>query len=643
MAVPPESVPLQEQLVNFQYHALETQSTFRLLRLHGGHGDRIVCSLVHHTLGSATCPSYRAVSYTWGRDTASYTIHMPGPSIVRIRENLRNALRSIRDERSDCWLWIDAICIKQRSNEERNHQIKLMAEIYSNANVVLVWLQSANEDADVGPAFDFVRTAVAHDTTDRSVFNYVQAHFRTSRSVWSSVKRLCQLRYWTRKWIIQELVMVRSVVLQTGDSQCSMLDIEKFCDQLQSHRNRHAYFDATAGSSSETREALEFGRNLVSSPAARLVLQRSAETRGERQPRLLHELIERYADSICYLPCDHVYALYSLVGDHRRHLSGDYAAEPVDRFAAVLYFAHIHDHLLPANVLAFASLLMRLLGVTQATVRLRSAQLETFQLTVPATVLGTVTLQPESEASIALRTRIEPLQPMRTLTFDTRPEVWELTTVAGSVGAEERVGRPDMAFFSIVESGLQSLAACRLESNDAIWHFPTTQLVFAVRTLPGDQAMIVGRAYLFSAATRPGDPLNFWLTQPSNYNAARRGTQHISAHWAKILALGWSGLPAQELKVSPQRAPEPGLRTHPLETLEEVRTRAGPPAIQCLKILGIGLGIVVSAPLLLAGGAVALVVSVAASGGSTEWVILGIVVAGCVFGIIIGVVCCGCC
>ncbi|KAK1822633.1 hypothetical protein LTR12_002980 [Friedmanniomyces endolithicus] len=543
---------------------------------------------------------------------------MPGPSIIKIRENLRNALRSIRDERSDCWLWIDAICIKQRSNEERNHQIKLMAEIYSNANVVLVWLQSANEDADVGTAFDFVRTAVAHDTTGRSVFNYIQAHFRTSRSTWNAVKRLCQLRYWTRKWIIQELVMARSVVLQTGDSQCSMLDFEKFCGQLQTHRDQHAYYDARAGSSSETRETLEFGRNLVSSPAARLVLQRSAETRGKRQPRLLHELIERYADSVCYLPCDHVYALYSLVGEHRRHLSVDYAAEPVERFAAVLHFALTHDHLLPAKVLAFASLLMKLLGVTQETVRRRSAQLENFQLVVPATVLGAVTLQPESEASIALRTRIEPLQPMRTLTFDTRPEVWELTTVGGSVGAEERVGRPDMAFFSIIESALQGLAACRLESNDAIWHFPTTQLVFAVRTLPGHRAMIVGRAYLFSAATRPGDPLNFWLTQPSSYNAARGGAQHISAHWAKVLALGWSGLSAQELKVSPQLAPEPGLPTHPLETLEGVRTRAGPPAIQCLKVLGIGLGIVISAPFILVGGAVALAVSVAGAGGGTE-------------------------
>ncbi|KAK0826789.1 hypothetical protein LTR73_006123 [Friedmanniomyces endolithicus] len=555
---------------------------------------------------------------------------MPGPSIIKIRENLRNALRSIRDERSDCWLWIDAICIRQSSNEERNHQIKLMAKIYRKANVVLVWLQSANEDADVGTAFDFVRTAVAHDTTDRSVFNYIQAHFRTSRSTWNAVKRLCQLRYWTRKWIIQELVMARSVVLQTGDSQCSMLEFEKFCGQLQTHRDRHAYYDATAGSSSETRETLEFGRKLVSSPAARLVLQRSAETRGEQQPRLL-------TNSSSATPT-------ALVGKHRRHLSVDYAAEPVERFAAVLHFAVTHDHLLPAKVLAFASLLMKLLGVTQGTVRRRSAQLENFPLVVPATILGAVTLQPESVASIALRTRIEPLQPMRTLTFDTRPEVWELTTVGGPVGAEELVGRPDMAFFSIIEYALQGLAACRLESNDAIWHFPTTQLVFAVRILPGHRAMIIGRAYLFSATTRPGDPLNFWLTQPSSYNAVRGGAQHISAHWAQILALGWSGLSAQELKVSPQLAPEPGLPTHPLETLEGVRTRAGPPAIQCLKVLGIGLGIVISAPFILVGGAVALAVSVAGAGGGTEvmWV-LGGIVGVIVVGTVVGVVCGGCC
>jgi len=57
--------------------------------------------------------------------------------------------------------------------------------------------------------------------------------------------------------------------------------------------------------------------------------------------------------------------------------------------------------------------------------------------------------------------------------------------------------------------------------------------------------------------------------------------------------------------VSPQSAPEPGLPTHPLETSERVRTTAGPPAVQCLKFLGTGLGIVNSASFFLVGGVVA--------------------------------------
>ena len=109
---PPRQTEESGRPRTFQYEVLESRDTFRLLRLHAGKGDRINCSLHHYLLGSNGCPSYRAVSYTWGSDTARFDIHLTGGSSLKVRKNLRDALRVFRERKDDCWLWIDAICSK---------------------------------------------------------------------------------------------------------------------------------------------------------------------------------------------------------------------------------------------------------------------------------------------------------------------------------------------------------------------------------------------------------------------------------------------------------------------------------------------------------------------------------------------------
>jgi len=42
-------------------------------------------------------------------------------------------------------LWIDAVCINQHSDDEKNHQIPLMRCIFSQAHMVLGWLGEAPE------------------------------------------------------------------------------------------------------------------------------------------------------------------------------------------------------------------------------------------------------------------------------------------------------------------------------------------------------------------------------------------------------------------------------------------------------------------------------------------------------------------
>jgi len=117
--------------------------------------------------------------------------------VIKVRENLRNALRSVRDEKSDCWLWIDAICINQNSHTERNHQVRLMADIYGSANVVLIWLQSTGENADVVRAFKLLHAAATYDNSEHSVYRYSRSlpSDEQRQRGWRSVQHLCKLRY----------------------------------------------------------------------------------------------------------------------------------------------------------------------------------------------------------------------------------------------------------------------------------------------------------------------------------------------------------------------------------------------------------------------------------------------------------------
>ena len=59
---------------------------------------------------------------------------------------------------------MDAICIDQTNNDEKEDQIQSMANIYGQANCVVVWL---GEDADDShQALEDIRIAAAEESTN---------------------------------------------------------------------------------------------------------------------------------------------------------------------------------------------------------------------------------------------------------------------------------------------------------------------------------------------------------------------------------------------------------------------------------------------------------------------------------------------
>jgi hypothetical protein len=61
---------------------------------------------------------------------------------------------------------VDAVCIDQNNPKERNHQVQLMAKIYSKAHRVIVWLGMETEDIE--GALENIRLAANEELTERS-------------------------------------------------------------------------------------------------------------------------------------------------------------------------------------------------------------------------------------------------------------------------------------------------------------------------------------------------------------------------------------------------------------------------------------------------------------------------------------------
>lgn len=117
----------------------QDEQEIRLVKLlpSKGRADPLHCSLDTVTLSSSL--RFQSLSYAWGHDTADVSLKI-GTSQLPITKNLELALRAVRKQNSTISLWVDAICINQQDVRERNHQVRLMRDIFTSASTVNIWL-----------------------------------------------------------------------------------------------------------------------------------------------------------------------------------------------------------------------------------------------------------------------------------------------------------------------------------------------------------------------------------------------------------------------------------------------------------------------------------------------------------------------
>jgi len=207
--------------MTFTYGPPLPSHSIRLLTLHPGRGALRLTLTTHHL---SHLPAYESLSYAWGSPRPAHLIFINStPHFIPV--NLFHALCQLRRNSQSLPIWIDALCINQSSNVEKSIQVRMMRQIYARANHVRIWLGTAGENDAAG--LELLRKVHAQCGGDEIKPDQLEKDFSAlevlglptleDNSSWKSLAGILYRPYFTRIWIVQELLVARGYTFLLGD------------------------------------------------------------------------------------------------------------------------------------------------------------------------------------------------------------------------------------------------------------------------------------------------------------------------------------------------------------------------------------------------------------------------------------------
>ncbi|KAK4508642.1 hypothetical protein PRZ48_002381 [Zasmidium cellare] len=147
-------------------------------------------------------PGYAAISYTWGEEEANHAIYCDG-SVIKVTKGCDDALRALRHASLPHNLWIDAVCINQGDLEERTQQVAVMGEVYRRASETFGYLGESHRSYDI-----------------------YDPEMAIEKSEWVA---LLERPWFTRTWVIQELMLSKRMTLVIGRQMLALSDLLSLC------------------------------------------------------------------------------------------------------------------------------------------------------------------------------------------------------------------------------------------------------------------------------------------------------------------------------------------------------------------------------------------------------------------------------
>lgn len=283
--------------MEFKHRPLQSNS-LRLLRPVTIEHDHLAFEISHHPHEAA--PPYTAVSYTWGNNPPTEQVCINERSF-RIRVNLWSCLHYLGNAvkfGNVPWkyLWVDAICIDQNNDQERNAQVRLMDQIYRNAIAVSVWL-------GLPPMPEFVRLEL--DNYRKPIKTYEEEVF----DWFDSIENLANRPYWSRFWVIQECLLGKRVDLYCGNTCMDWWDFRTLLGQ------KTGVYDVLS-------EDVNYAQSPYGSWAAWPLITGRHPDKHPQMTQSLYKLLITHSKSECKDPRDRVFALLGLVTPDEKTLRG---------------------------------------------------------------------------------------------------------------------------------------------------------------------------------------------------------------------------------------------------------------------------------------------------------------------------------
>ncbi|KAI1019241.1 hypothetical protein LB503_009165 [Fusarium chuoi] len=276
----------------FVYSPLNGDNNIRLLRLlpSSDRSTRLQGQLFEYPLaqGRQTMHLYEALSYTRGTSQNTKSILIDDREL-RITANCHMALEQLRDSFIERLLWVDAICINQSNKNEREKQVRIMAEVYCKARQVIVWLGEATSDSE--DAMQKIHAVAEGRVTPDTQDNLIP----------KSITALLKRPWFRRVWVLQEVAAAQHVLLICGASQ---IDGYAFCLGLA------PYMDASEGF--EFVSSVEY---LIRGSIFRPKYTRTDSGLITLGIRSLGELMDMYLAHEATDPLDKVFALLGMSTD----------------------------------------------------------------------------------------------------------------------------------------------------------------------------------------------------------------------------------------------------------------------------------------------------------------------------------------
>lgn len=136
--------------------------------------------------------------------------------------------------------WIDAVCINQKDEAEKNEQVSMMGEGYQKAQRLVIWLGQSNGcrtqgvkvlikrlanlgyENSLATAGSFPGSSMSFDLTDNNVFRRYGLP-KLDDEIWFHLIDFFQGGWFELTWVLQEVVLAQTPVGLCGRKQSSLL------------------------------------------------------------------------------------------------------------------------------------------------------------------------------------------------------------------------------------------------------------------------------------------------------------------------------------------------------------------------------------------------------------------------------------